>query len=267
MTVADLVKLIGFAFGLILIYAPVAAFYRVTGLEKSLKSLLVAYAVISVAVVFLDALGAADGGPLNFERAPLMVFGCIIVFAIDFLIMRGRQSERRDTAYKTTSSPPLPSPQSTEDSSFRKHLITAGKTGVVAVIGIAAFMLAKPIGRMVGDQYRAGKQEGALAVALRQAATELSKQLPKRLDKVTTLTAVMSVEGTLIYSYRLDFNKDKIDTRQFLGAKKTRLTDNVCNTPSMRVTLRAGGTFAYQYMDETNRRIGEVEVTEKSCPK
>jgi hypothetical protein len=53
---------------------------------------------IGLVSVFLHALGAADGGPLNFSNAPLAVFAQTIVFGCDLIRIKGVKSKASSPA-------------------------------------------------------------------------------------------------------------------------------------------------------------------------
>jgi hypothetical protein len=94
----------------------------------------------------------------------------------------------------------------------------------------------------------AASNDAAIQTGYANALAQMRADLPKKIDGVTTLTAV-NYEGTkLIYENRLGIDRAKLD-----DAMKDKLTQSVtksvCTTAAMRRVLEQGGSFRYVYAD------------------
>ena len=97
-----------------------------------------------------------------------------------------------------------------------------------------------------------------------RAAAELRKQLPKKLNDVTTLTDVYAVGPAIFFRTTLSKPLAEIDKDKFEKETSNFLTHNICSS-SMVSTLNAGGKYDYLYFDPEGRRIATIEITAMSC--
>ena len=136
-----------------------------------------------------------------------------------------------------------------------------------AAIGIGflvLFAIANGVGRFTGKsvlkEYEGGKVEAAQAYA----AEEMRKQLPMRIDEVTTLQSVLSMGKSLIYNYRIELIKDDINNN-FLQKQTGLLRQNVCGQKAMAKVIKLGRSYRYLYMSKDGLSLGSIEISKKSC--
>lgn len=141
---------------------------------------------------------------------------------------------------------------------------------ILSVIGAVLIYLAlsgnawRILGSKV-DEHGSFRQSNGLAKAQAQAAAELRKQLPLKLDKYTTLQTVISVGPTIVYSYIVDIKFEEIDLKIFSEESLNQLKYNVCRETSMRDTMRAGGAYRYIYFSNDGKTIGSHTLNENVC--
>ncbi len=97
----------------------------------------------------------------------------------------------------------------------------------------------------------------------REFASQLSRQLPVKVDPVTTLESVTAEGTTLSYHYRADLLRAQLP-REALAGLKAGVRTKVCQSEDMRNTVSIGGAYRYVWNDREGQRIGEMIVT--SCP-
>ena len=85
------VTILSFVLGVALIYIIIAAIFRWLKFTVNLTTLLTAYTVTMIIVVLLGAIGSADGGPPNFQRAPWDIAQTICAFMFHWLYWRRSQ--------------------------------------------------------------------------------------------------------------------------------------------------------------------------------
>ena len=115
---------------------------------------------------------------------------------------------------------------------FAKYLLYAGMGLAALVVFALSGQIGKFVGRTVGEttveNYQEGKQEAFLEKGQAMAAEEIRKQLPMRIDEITTLQSVLSAGKALIYNYRMSLKKSDLDTNKFIAEMKKTLVHNVC---------------------------------------
>lgn len=103
-----------------------------------------------------------------------------------------------------------------------------------------------------------------VADAQSHAAKVFRKQLPMKIDEVTTLLTVASAGRTGVYSYRMDLfeNELPLDWRQ----KQTSLMrHNVCSQPIMSKLMKQGASYAYQYVDKSGKFLVYIKIENSDC--
>jgi len=99
------------------------------------------------------------------------------------------------------------------------------------------------------------------------AAEEISKTLPKKVDKYTVLVSVKAQGTTLAYSFTIDTGSksDKAVIKEDRERMQKAITAGVCRT-SMRF-LNAKVSLKYQYSSATSKKkLFSFTITEKDCP-
>jgi ATP-dependent protease ClpP protease subunit len=97
------------------------------------------------------------------------------------------------------------------------------------------------------------------------AALELRKQLPKRIDELTTLQNVTSVSTALMYQYKLDISKSDVDVAFFKSEMKNTLIENTCSKKDSKLTLMNGGEYMFSYQDSEGLLITDFTITISDC--
>jgi hypothetical protein len=138
----------------------------------------------------------------------------------------------------------------------------------LGILAIIAWALSGEMGRFVGksaiERYLQGQSRGAVEVAQEAAAQELRKQLPMRIDDLTTLERVMSAGTALIYQYRVEFTGNEVDVAWHQEMKKT-LAANVCEQADMKFALDNGAKYEYSYFGSDGLMIADFVITGSDC--
>jgi hypothetical protein len=146
----------------------------------------------------------------------------------------------------------------------RKNLIYALSVG----IGVIAFAFSGEIGKIVGrlavERYLEGQTQGAIEKAQEEAAKQIRAQLPMRVDDVTTLERVVDAGAMLLYQYNVSLTESDLDASWHLNQKNMLIT-NVCKEPGMRLGLKNGAKYKYDYFGKNGILIAESVVAETDC--
>ena len=149
---------------------------------------------------------------------------------------------------------------------MENRLVRYGSIAVALVVALAFAGVGKYVGRKAADSYFDDKSSAAIERAQEVAAKELRKQLPMKVDSVTTLQSVLSFKKTIIYSYIIDIDFDQIDSSDFISKVSKRVIHNVCSTREMKQMIYLGGSYRYSYMSKDGFKLGELSVERKHCP-
>ncbi len=98
------------------------------------------------------------------------------------------------------------------------------------------------------------------------AAEELSRELPKRVDRFTQLIAISAEGQTLAYTFEIDAAPKSDETLIKEGAErmKRNVTAGVCATS--RRFLQSGITISYRYISApTKRELFRYDIKESDC--
>jgi hypothetical protein len=98
------------------------------------------------------------------------------------------------------------------------------------------------------------------------AATEISKQLPQKIDRYTTITQVLAQDTNLIYVHeiRVDAKSDDAIIKEDHSRMQKAITKGVCRT-SQRF-LEAKINLTYRYISAvTKRKLFEFNINEQTC--
>jgi hypothetical protein len=154
--------------------------------------------------------------------------------------------------------PPLPANRPTKMSDWNKSTF---KRWLGAIGGLLILGFVKSSSGVHNNHHSATE---LVAESQTRAAAELRKQLPKKLDDVTTLRDVYAVGPAMFFRATLSKPLAESDKDKFEEEAAKRLTYNVCSS-SMVSTLNAGGKYDYLYFDPEGRRIATIEITAVSC--
>ncbi len=150
-----------------------------------------------------------------------------------------------------------------------KYALYAG----LALFAFAMIMLIGTKGKqdrksaIIADIVRAEEKSNWEAVKKAQelAANELRKQLPMKVDELTTLLNVVSLGGVLMYGNRISLRTDELNNDEFIGRMKKQLKTNVCHHEGLMNTLNMGGEYMFSYVNLDGLLIGEINITLADC--
>jgi hypothetical protein len=98
------------------------------------------------------------------------------------------------------------------------------------------------------------------------AATEISKQLPQKIDRYTTITQVLAQDTNLIYVHeiKVDAKSDDAIIKEDHSRMQKAIIKGVCRT-SQRF-LEAKINLTYRYISAvTKRKLFEFNINEQTC--
>ncbi len=101
---------------------------------------------------------------------------------------------------------------------------------------------------------------------VKAAAEELSRELPKRVDRFTELVAISAEGQTLAYTFEIDAapKSDETLIREGADRMKRNVTAGVCATS--RRFLQSGITISYRYVSApTKRELFRFDIDESIC--
>lgn len=141
--------------------------------------------------------------------------------------------------------------------------IALGIGGIVLLGTVGG--IGKYVGKTAVQEYQQGKAAGVLEEVQAAVAKQLRKQLPMKMDKITTLQSVVSSGSLLIYNYTINLRESGIDHTTFISRMKDNLKTNVCEQKEMAETIKYGGRYMYSYMGVDGIVIGSIKIGKKEC--
>ena len=134
---------------------------------------------------------------------------------------------------------------------------------VLLVLGIIIALYIVRERKVILEAMRDGAAAGLLEQKLLATASDIRKQLPIRVDEITSLSSVLAQGTTLTYSYRMDI---PIPNRAIFEASQRRtLIGTECGLRGDRGLLKQGGKFGFIYIDVTGAIVGEIIINERDC--
>lgn len=117
----------------------------------------------------------------------------------------------------------------------------------------------------------------------RIVSDNMVENIPQKIDFMTTLSGIATVDNSVIYHYDVSFKEfvkrypDK-DVFKFSKVKKQKLNEliisgqhknilnTICRTPSLRAMVDSGVEFNYNYIiKSTGEPLGSFSVTSEDC--
>jgi len=98
------------------------------------------------------------------------------------------------------------------------------------------------------------------------AAKELSKNLPQKIDKYTTLKSIVNKETTLVYTFVLNVENrsDEAIQKDDHSRMQKAVTQGVCQ--SSKRFLEAGINISYIYLSaKTSKELFRFDITKEKC--
>ena len=97
-------------------------------------------------------------------------------------------------------------------------------------------------------------------------AKEISQTLPQKIDKYTTLSKVVAIDTTLVYTFLINTGakSDAIIQKEDRSRMKAAVTIEVCQ--SSRKFLEAGINTSYLYLSEkTKVQLFRFDISQSDC--
>jgi hypothetical protein len=151
----------------------------------------------------------------------------------------------------------------------------------IAIAGIAALvvvLLGAGVIAMVGRQgapdspaapaARAPTPQTAAEAPLQgqqKAVDDLKSQLPKRVDRHTTLIAAALEGRTIVYTLRLDLTKADISESEVQAKIRPIVLKAACADWDLTASLFSGASYRYVYLYKTGENAGVVTVKKGDC--
>ncbi len=98
-----------------------------------------------------------------------------------------------------------------------------------------------------------------VACAFREAARQLSGQMPLRIDENVTVESVAAVGAEFVYNVRVNVDGAGI-TPQMRRALADDVRNSACAAADMRSTIGNGGSYRYRWSDRVGRFIDETLI-------
>ena len=103
-----------------------------------------------------------------------------------------------------------------------------------------------------------------LADEMFASAKETRKQLPMKVDEMTTWLTVGTAGRMMVYSYRLEA-EGKMISPSFAEKQEATLKYNLCASSIMSKMMKRGALYTYIYKDIRDRLITEITVSNSDC--
>ena len=133
---------------------------------------------------------------------------------------------------------------------------------VGGIVGFVVMLMVAGTGSIISRHIVQENFHESIEVRQAAIAKHLSKQLPQKVDEITTWQSVASEGPLLIYNYTIDSTKIEIDWAVMLSRMKSNLKTLACTPES---TVEDGGRYKYSYVGEDGTAIGSVEVGKREC--
>jgi hypothetical protein len=144
----------------------------------------------------------------------------------------------------------------------------------MGLVSFVVIVLAATIGKEIGKVgYQAASRslqspqdvQTMLAEGFLKAKQELDKQLPKKVDEITTLTGVRAEGATLVYVNRVDVDAVDVDIPAGFKALAVEVHKKNCANKNMATTMTFGGIFKYEYYDKNGKYLSTITTTKSDC--
>ena len=203
-----------------------------------------AHFLVAILSIVAAAYGSADGGEPKFLYGA-SVYGpaCLVWFVIDFY----RRNRHQPSAVEGE----------------RKALNKPIQYAAYALSFAVAFGIFYFVGQFLRTTVT--QQEMSVAEALELAVTEVRKQVPMKVNEMTTLEDVSSIGEVFQYHYRLEFSEKDIGVDEFRTAMTQTLRESVCSNEDMRMIMEDGGSYEYIYKGLDGVLIDTIIINVAMC--
>ena len=94
----------------------------------------------------------------------------------------------------------------------------------------------------------------------------IEKQLPKRLDAITTMQSIKSSGSRLFYNYVIDVRQKEFDSSTFIPMMKSKVKNLMCNkSRKLYELIRVGAKYIYSYIGSDGNALGEFTIDIEEC--
>lgn len=115
-----------------------------------------------------------------------------------------------------------------------------------------------------------GYSQDQLAAVTTKLNAQFAKDMPIKVDEVTTITAMYFMSTNRSVNYRAEVDIEKYDvsvglSKELLDTNKNSLSDNLCHIYSTRTLMEAGFVVNYRYVSLKNEYITSLKITKEDC--
>ena len=138
-----------------------------------------------------------------------------------------------------------------------------GIRGLLFVAGIIGMALGGVIAKAGAEWWALYRERAQLRPMLVKVVQRAALDLPRRIDKITTLVGVSLVDLEIIYTYRIEGAPegtilDSADIRE-------RLMRQTCFQPLAERAMTAGLTYRSIYFSHSNQQIFDIKIAKPDC--
>ncbi len=136
---------------------------------------------------------------------------------------------------------------------------------LVLLIAVVGILVVNAGARAEGDWWdpEARAKMKSVDDILALIVPEIRKQVPMRVDEITTWLSIQAVGPGVIYTYRIDLPKQ--DIAQRADQLQSVTTQNACNNKTWRMLLDAGARQRHVYKDEIGLIVVQFDIDRNSC--
>jgi hypothetical protein len=109
------------------------------------------------------------------------------------------------------------------------------------------------------DQFSPEERAQKIGCINAAVAAQINRQLPTKVDPLTTLTHIDSAGTQLTYNYTVDIDGARLPPNA-IDAVKSSARSTACANPQIRQTLSYGGVYAYRWSDKNGRVLGDLRI-------
>jgi hypothetical protein len=99
--------------------------------------------------------------------------------------------------------------------------------------------------------------------ALALLVPEIRKNLPMKVDEITTWLAIQAAGPAVLYTYRIDLPKQEVEA--LADNLKNVTTQNACKNKTWRMFLDAGARQRHLYVDQSGLHAAQFDIDRNSC--
>lgn len=101
-----------------------------------------------------------------------------------------------------------------------------------------------------------------------EVTTEINKEFPARIDKITTIKSVFCFEdrkkANLVYNMSIDLQGAPSMDQKILNSMRQNISNSLCTDPDLKDLLQMF-PVSYSYYFDNGKYIGKLEFSIKQC--